>query len=67
MYFEFLKKVINVPTLIRAYLAEKNCKINSRTYMIIRECTLEYQINVGYEINVALGIFMKPWNLKFLY
>ena len=33
-----LKIGVNIPTLIRAYLAEKYYKINSHSYMIIRKC-----------------------------
>ena len=33
-----IEKLISVPNLIRAYLVEKNSWINSRTYMLIRDC-----------------------------
>ena len=37
-YFQILENLISIATLIRAYLVEKNCQVNSRSYTFIRDC-----------------------------
>ena len=40
-----LENLISIATLIRAYLVEKFCQINSRSYTFIRDCRVTYKIS----------------------
>ena len=42
--FDFFQNVISVATLIRAYLDEKPSEINTRSYMFIRKCRVDFSV-----------------------